>query len=272
MTPEQRYFLDVTGYLYLKNVLSGEELKKAQEAVDRYINTPPEDLPPGFINDPLGLKEFHRYHHAFAFDKSLEALTRHPVTWPIITELTGGKPRLLRGNLMVDSHKSSFHTLHSTREGRSSAETPRYYCKNGRIYCDLFVVFWYFTDVYPGDGGLLVVPGSHKSEFKRPGGAFYDEEWDKDAYRPEGEMPPGLLNITPQAGDVVIITELLTHGSMYWKPEERDRRFLVLRYMPQYLLAHGGSYPEAIVGRVSPETRELMEVARYEDSKAIVNP
>ena len=48
MTPKQRYLLDVTGYLHLKNVLNPLELKKAQEAADRYICTPPEKWEPGF--------------------------------------------------------------------------------------------------------------------------------------------------------------------------------------------------------------------------------
>ena len=29
------------------------------------------------------------------------------------------------------------------------------------------VVFFYLTDVEPGDGGLIVLPGSHKSQFTR---------------------------------------------------------------------------------------------------------
>ena len=37
MTPEQRYLLDATGYLNIKNPLSDEELSRAQEAADRYI-------------------------------------------------------------------------------------------------------------------------------------------------------------------------------------------------------------------------------------------
>ena len=48
MTPEQRYLFDVTGYLHLKNALTDEELKAAQAAANEYINTPTEELPPGF--------------------------------------------------------------------------------------------------------------------------------------------------------------------------------------------------------------------------------
>ena len=51
MTPDQRYFFDLTGYLHLRNVLSPEELAPAQAAADRYINMPPEEWPPEFGAD-----------------------------------------------------------------------------------------------------------------------------------------------------------------------------------------------------------------------------
>ena len=39
MTPEQRYFFDLTGYLHLEGVLEGKQLAAAQEAAQRYIDT-----------------------------------------------------------------------------------------------------------------------------------------------------------------------------------------------------------------------------------------
>jgi len=48
MTEEQRYLFDLSGYLHLKNVLSQDELYSASEAVNRYIGSLPEDLPPHF--------------------------------------------------------------------------------------------------------------------------------------------------------------------------------------------------------------------------------
>ena len=47
MTPEQRYVFDATGYLHLRKVISGDELQEAQDAADRYINTPHDDIPRG---------------------------------------------------------------------------------------------------------------------------------------------------------------------------------------------------------------------------------
>jgi len=38
------------------------------------------------------------------------------------------------------------------------------------------------------------------------------------------EVPPGVVNITPKVGDVVVISELLTHGALTWQPKDRERR------------------------------------------------
>ena len=85
---------------------------------------------------------------------------------------------------------------------------------------------------------------------------------------------PVVLNLTPKAGDVVIISELLTHGVLIWRPRDRDRRFLMLRYMPQFVGPTDENlpfpFPDEILGRLSPETRELIEFAPRSRIKEIV--
>ena len=257
MTPEQRYLFDVTGYLHLKNVLGAEELENAQKAAERYVRTPYEERPPGFEAE-----DRQKFVYGFAFDKALEALTLHPVTWPIVKELTSDRPRLYNGSLAVNTHQNArFGMWHCAREDRW--QTTRYEVRENRIYCDMFVAFVYLTDVFPGDGGLLVIPGSHKAEVKRPKSLFVHPDGNSDP-----DPNPGFANVTPRAGDVVLISELLTHGILHWRPRDRDRRFLILRYQPQYL--GQGSFPPAILERLSPETRELAEPAFHTHVKEIV--
>ena len=265
MTEKQRYLFDTTGYLHLKSVLTSEILRVAQEAVNRYINTPVDQMPDGF-----GFTEL--YQNGFAFDKSLEALTMHPVTWPIIKELLADKPRFVRGSLKCDMYGnwqqveksvSNPGGLHCARDDYGRYST-RYETKDGRIYCDDLVAFFYFTDVFPGDGGLIVIPGSHKSEFERPRNLLTLD--DTDGIDPEPHSV--FTNITPRAGDVVLISELLTHGVLRWRPTERDRRLLVLRYKPQYM---GKSlFSPAILDKLSAETLELISSAPYHHIKDIV--
>ncbi len=260
MTPEQRYLFDVTGYLHLKNVINGKELKAAQAAANEYINTPTEALPPGFDSSGKHLP------NGFAFSRALEALTMHRSTWPIIKELTNEKPQLFRGTMIADragmSESEEALRLHCAREDYGR-DRNCFENRNGRIYCDDFVVFPYLTDVHPGDGGLLVVPGSHKAEYDRPEHIFNNGTIDN-----VDNIPQGVENITPKAGDIVIISELLTHGALPWKPKDRYRCILTLRYRPQH---RGESrVSEEVRERLSPETLELIAQADHTHTKEIV--
>src|SRR5438105_1000423 len=134
MTPEQRYMFDLTGYLHLKDVVSGDDLSKAQEAADRYITSPPADLPPGFGGD-LERKDFTPYKHGFAFDKTLEALVTHPATWPILMEFTDSRPRFGSGTLAYNRRGHWFHPLHAGWTPDKRPDTRRLSIEDGKIRC-----------------------------------------------------------------------------------------------------------------------------------------
>ena len=264
MTPEQRYLFDVSGYLHLKGVLTGKELQHCQQRAETCIHTPVDKLPAGMSSSYPGTETgVGGIGSGFSFDKPLEQLLFQPTTWPIIKELTNSKPRFDRGTLAVNTHITTQMTpLHCAREDFGWQST-RYEYKNGRIFCDTFVIFFYLTDVYPGDGGLIVLPGSHKTEIQRPQNYFFP-----DLKNPQPDQHPEIVNITPKAGDAVVISELLTHGALIWKPTDRERRFLILRYNPQYFYYRNG-IPDEVLPRLSPETRELIAFASFTETKDI---
>ena len=272
MTPEQQYLFDVTGYLHIEGALMGSNLEKAQAAADQYIYSDPEQYPPGFRTRPrdltaqqAGKLPLIRYEHGFAFDRSLEAMTMSPASWPIIKELTDNQPRLVSGTL---SYQSFWHDppadfistggLH----GGPLRWDYRYQIRAGRIFCNNFVCFFYLTDVEPGDGGLIVIPGSHKGAFERPADLLT-----ANAVGDDPVPDPVFTNLTPKAGDFVVISELLTHGVLTWRRKDKDRRFLILRYVPQY--EGEMSLPDEIYQRLAPETQELVSSAPYGHPKEI---
>ncbi|NKB68568.1 MAG: hypothetical protein GKR89_16015 [Candidatus Latescibacteria bacterium] len=257
MTPEQRYLFDINGYLHLPNVLSSRELAAARAAVDRYMGTPPEELPEGFSCSEDGKS----YANGFAFDKALEALVVHPGWWPIVREFTHDRPAFSRGTLLVDGHQHEPLRLHCAREDFGWQST-RYDTREGRIFCDDFVVFPYFDDVFPGDGGLLVVPGSHKAAFERP-----DHLFNGGTTAGLADLPANVVNITPRAGDAVVMTEMLAHGTLQWQPKDRQRRVLVLRYRPQF--KGKPNVPQELYDRLSPEILELMAPAHFTEVKEV---
>lgn len=269
MTPDQRYFFDLTGYLHLRGVLSAAELAPAQAAADRYITMPPEAWPLEFGAD-LTRRDLTPYQHGFAFDKSLEVLTRHPATWPILMELTDRRPRFNGGTLGYNRHGHRFHRLHAGWQPSKRPDVRRYYAEDGLVRCTDFIFFFYLSDVFPGDGGLIVLPGSHKAHFDRPPGMFYPGA-EGDADYVADTAPPGVHNVCARAGDVVVMPEHLMHGALTWQPHDRDRRFLILRYNVQHMLTgQRRPFPEAIRQRLDPETIDLLELAPYYEYKAIV--
>ena len=272
MTPIQRYLFDTTGYLHIKNALASNELANAQEAVRRYIDASADKI-------PFGPGDFLPF---LVFDKALENLVLHPAIWQIITEMTGGKPRMLpSSHLKITTHNDAPLRLHSLREPVAGKLGPRpepywqgghTYCYEGKIQCDYFNIFWYFTDVLPGDGGLVVVPGSHRSGLTRSPevsrGLFNNGEFFSD-----GSLPQGVVNVTPRAGDVVVVNEELTHGAMKWNPTDRDRIVFLLGCGPQHVVGSQltEDFPQVLLDRLSPETREFLEVAPVRHTKEIVN-
>ena len=89
----------------------------------------------------------------------------------------------------------------------------------------------------------------------------------------EEDLPQGVINLTPRAGDAVVIPEVTVRGSLRWKPVDRERRFVVCRYVPQYLLAWHRDTDFIMIkemkDRLAPETQELVETAWRTHEKEI---
>ncbi len=181
--------------------------------------------------------------------------------------------------MMVDVHGKPFHPLHSGHEITLKKGQPgwrRSFVKDGKIYNNDLVFFFYLSDVFPGDGGLIVVPGSHKANVPRANHYFYPQSYTADGgYNDDyfsTEVPEGVTNFTPRAGDVVVMSEHLTHGALSWVPQDRDRRFLTLRYMQQHESVRGSldCFSPDVKARLAPETLELAAPASFGHTKEIV--
>jgi ectoine hydroxylase-related dioxygenase (phytanoyl-CoA dioxygenase family) len=93
----------------------------------------------------------------------------------------------------------------------------QYQWVQGKMYNGLVVVMYALEDVNPGDGGFVCVPGSHKANV---------------AYHPE-VYSPLVVNPGLKAGDMLLFTEALVHGTRRWRSERR-RRSLLYKYSPGY--------------------------------------
>ena len=83
-------------------------------------------------------------------------------------------------------------------------------------------------------------PGSHRNTTPLPDRIHENVPELGYAYekaRTNNILPNKLVNLAPNAGDVIIASDQICHGGLKWKPKERKHRFLLLRYEPQYIIA-----------------------------------
>ena len=125
------------------------------------------------------------------------------------------------------------HLLHGGGVERQDF-SQTYTFKYGQMFCGLTAVEFQLADEGPGDGGLAVIPGSHKANYPLPEKlSLYEEhrEYVKEVHS--------------QVGDAIIFTEALTHGTLVWQGEHQ-RRTLIYKYSPSFQ-AHAPGYHQTQV-------------------------
>jgi ectoine hydroxylase-related dioxygenase (phytanoyl-CoA dioxygenase family) len=110
------------------------------------------------------------------------------------------------------------------------------------------------TDIGPGDGGTLVVPGSHKSNF------VPDEV--RELYNDRKNyvtLPEGAIEVHLKAGDALLFVDAVMHGATE-RTNPGERRVVIYRYGPSWgATRHGFRYSEKLLNRLTPERRAILE-------------
>jgi len=202
VTDHDRYLFDIRGYLVLRGVLDGEQVALYNAILDR--------LGPETISDPDQRDETLRW--LFDIDPKFAQLMDHEAVLPYLSEFVGGGLRIDGAYSLVKLPGEGV-PLHAQPESPRDG-TGWYHVHRGRITSGLTGVQWALTDMPPGTGGLCVVPGSHKANFE-----IALEELTGDAE-----------DVAVSAGDVIVFTEALTHGSRWHGPG--SRRVLIYKYCP----------------------------------------
>jgi hypothetical protein len=247
MTEEELYLFDTLGFLKVENVLDQDTAAQAYESSQRIVRDYGR-----LLEGTKGSSYGDKYRNVLLYDKVLERISYAPQLMDYICHVTNNQPRLMDGTLMVQNANHGFHDFHLRKDIDSEIreDAPRFYTDvvNRQIYSDFVTFFVYLTDVREGDGGLLVVPGSHRASFQYPPELFYP----KGAYPTDSESRQqlGFINVTANAGDVIIMPLRLNHAALPWLPQDRDRVMMFYTYRPQYYF--------------SATTDQMLEVARAE--------
>ena len=241
MTDEEQYLFDLTGYLVIKDVLHRPELEELNEAMDLRDTW----------GDLKGREEGPHMNHLkmhigplLDWGEPFRRLMKHPVTLLYLSELIGEKMRLDHEYAILMRKGATENRLHG---GGTPYDPSQYYhFRNEKMHNGLTVVLYALADASTGDGGFCCIPGSHKSNFPCP-----------EPFKSLEKRGLWLVQPPLKAGDVLIFSEALTHGTLPWTAEH-ERRSLLFKYSPGHQ-AWGRAYNRGADENMDETQRLLME-------------
>ena len=200
MTEAEIYEFDLNGYIVCRNLIPAADLGQINSILDANLTADTKDHF-GFMEwDPIFLE-----------------LMAHPRTLHIMRTIIGDWLRLDHAyGIKLEADSVVHDNLHGGL--RTDQGEHQYQWAYGKMWNGLIVIMYALEDVNPGDGGFICVPGSHKASL--------------NSYKPPVDSHL-VVNPSLKAGDMLIFTEALVHGTRKWTSKQR-RRSLLYKYSPGY--------------------------------------
>lgn len=253
----QDYLFDLRGYLILENAVDKNHLADLNQAFD---NFPDVGYGEWFGNvqrlDNNGNCGAELQNIVEA-GEPFERLIDHSSWINRLHRYCGEKGTYVDG-LFIDEcfasirRSGGFFPMHSG--GQDAIVRNQYRYRDGKFRCGQVNILLALTDVGPGDGGTLVVPGSHKSNIPHPEFSKSWEERHKNMARIEGAIEVNL-----KAGDALMFVDAICHGASA-RTNPGERRVVIYRYGPSWgNTRYGYQYSEELLARLTPERRKILQ-------------
>jgi len=260
------YLFDLKGYLLLPGLLSAEEVAEGNALIDAI----PRDLPRGGWHGWVQREDHpeHRgtsYQQIYELGGLFERMIDHPRYLNYLLRFIGGQDTHdhYHGPLAIDEN---FFTIRGPGEaipvhsgGHEMASRTAYRYHNGRFLCGEVNILTAFTDIGPGDGATMVIPGSHKSNMIHPAFLRRDrvQEWSNKGGGSADDVE-GAIEVHMKAGDALLFVDSLCHGSAR-RANPGDRRITVYRYGSAWNRTRFGhqASPE-LLARLNPLARRIV--------------
>ena len=146
MTGEEKFQVDLEGYLIIKNVLSEDEVAEMNDIIDNSER----QGPPSLWGEPF------------------KRLIDHPKILPYLIDLLGPHVRLDHDYAIFMDEGQKGGRLHGGEDGGGPGgpEGDHWYkYRDGIMRNGLCVMTYNLADAPEGAGGFACIPGSHKSNF-----------------------------------------------------------------------------------------------------------
>lgn len=220
----EQYVFDVNGFIIVRDILSAQQVAALNEAIDanqdRVRLRADEQLLAGESQRLRGTHGRGDIGGILTWPQPwcqpFRDLLSHPPALQRMLVLIGNGLRYANANGISMTQGAEGCLLHGGDVMRPNSHLFRF--RNGVFWNSLMGVCYQLTDVGPGDGGFVCIPGSHKANLDLP----------DDVVRLDRD-PGCLVQPEMRAGDALIFTEALTHGTLPWTATH-ERRTLLYRY------------------------------------------
>lgn len=258
-TEMETYLFDLRGYIILENALSPEEVAEINAAIDALLPMAHDEWD-GYVHATnFGAKDGLNLQQIYEGGAPFEKLIDHPSWFEKVKYFVGGEGTFdaLHGPLFIDEAFANIRRpgeaipLHSgAHEG---VKRTQYRYKNGRFMCGQVNILIALTDMMPGDGATMVIPGSHKSNFPHP--HFAQHDWES---APSVDNVAGAIEANTKAGDVLLFVDAISHGSAK-RTNPGERRIIVYRYGPSWgHFRHGYEVSPELLQRLTSQRRQIV--------------
>jgi hypothetical protein len=250
------FLFDLRGYLVLENAIDQDLLGRLNAEFDAF----PRDLPWGAWYRGAQRRDYtpdtgFELHQAVAAGPPFEELIDHPSWIELVSHFAGEEDSYVAG-LYIDETIASIresgghHPAHSG--GYRGALRGSFHFKDGRFRCGQVNIIVALTDIGPGDGATMVVPGSHKSNFPHPLEGDYGRSDRMDEL-------PGTVHVHLRAGDALLFVDGLIHGGSS-RTNPGERRILIYRYGPIWGASrYGYVYDEEWLATLPEYRRRILQ-------------
>ena len=261
VTDRDIYFFDLRGYLILQNILTAAEVKDLNDCLDSIPRLQPGEWYGAVHGHNYGGRDGLNYQQVYEAGEPFEKLIDHPAWIDKIKTFIGGQDThdAKLGPLFIDENFANFRGpgeaigMHSGGEG--CCKRTLYRVRGGKFMVGMVNVLLALSDIGSGDGATMVIPASHKQNFVHPDFAKCNG---MDPDRASGDECEGAIEVHLRAGDALLFTDTVCHGSAR-RTNPGERRIVVYRYGPSWaFFRHGYRPSHELLARLTPERRQIV--------------